>query len=259
VTIDFPIYGAEKSFRKALISRVGGLINRDNNKNNGRMSVRSLENISFELNDGDRLGLVGHNGAGKSTLLRVLAGVYEPVTGSVEIEGKVSSLLNSAPGIDGEDTGYENIMSCGLHLGMTKKEIIQKTPDIESFAELGEYLSVPVRTYSSGMSVRLGFAIATSINPEILILDEGIGAGDARFASAAQKRIDSLLSRTKMLILASHSTDLIRQNCNKAALLHGGKLKMIDSVDNVLNAYNKLNEITSSGSIESIGALSLPE
>ncbi len=254
--MDFPIYGAEKSFRKALFSRVGGLINRDGQASNGRISVRSLDDVSLDLYDGDRLGLVGHNGAGKSTLLRVLAGVYEPVSGSIRINGKVSSLLNTSPGLDTEDTGYENIMSCGLHLGMTKEEILRKTPAIENFAELGEYLSLPVRTYSAGMMVRLGFALATSIDPEILILDEGIGAGDARFAEAAQHRINSLLERSRILILATHSPDLIRKNCNKALLLHGGRVKMLDSVDTVLSAYAELNDQTSTGAAGSSGVLS---
>ena len=136
------------------------------------------------INHGDQLGILGHNGAGKSTMLRVLAGIYQPSQGSISIEGRVSPLFTTSPGLAVDDTGYENIVTCGLLLGMTRDEIERKLPEIEAFTELSDYLALPVRTYSSGMLVRLGFAIATAIDPEILLLDEGLGAGDARFASA---------------------------------------------------------------------------
>lgn len=238
VIVDFPIYGAEKSFRSALKAATGGLIRKEKNQGD-RVTVRALENISLHLHHGDRLGIIGHNGAGKTTLLRVCAGVYEPTQGQVFFDGHVSALFNTAPGLDPDDTGYENIYSCGLFLGMTYEEITRKLSDIEEFCGLGEYLSLPVRTYSAGMSMRLGFALATSIDPEILVLDEGLGAGDAKFAEKAQKRVDALIDRTSILVLASHSDSLIQTFCNKAILMESGKIIREGAVDEVLEAYNQ--------------------
>jgi ABC-type polysaccharide/polyol phosphate transport system ATPase subunit len=201
--------------------------------------VRALDGLSFTLQNGDRLGLIGHNGAGKSTLLKVLAGVYKPDSGSMRIEGRVSPLFNSAPGLDPDDNGYENIMTCGLFLGMTAEEINRKLPDIVAFCELGEYLDLPVRTYSNGMVARLGFAIATSIDPDILLLDEGLGAGDAAFAERAEARMKALIQRTRILVLASHSDALITGMCNRAMLLEKGGLIAIGPVDDILDRYHK--------------------
>lgn len=241
VTVDFPIYGAQKSFRSALRSATGGLIRREG-ANQQHVTVRALDGSSLTIKHGDRLGIIGHNGAGKSTLLRVCAGVYEPSQGRVHIEGKVSPLFNVSPGMDHDDTGYENIITCGLYLGMTREEIARKTPDIEAFSELGEYLSLPVKTYSTGMLTRLGFAIATAIDPEILVLDEGLGAGDARFAEKAKRRVDALIERSSILILASHSDALIQSFCNRAILMQSGRITAEGKVDEVIEAYRKLNQ-----------------
>ena len=241
VTVDFPIYGAQKSFRSALRSATGGLIRREGG-NQQRVTVRALDDSSLTIKHGDRLGIIGHNGAGKSTLLRVCAGVYEPSQGRVHIEGKISPLFNVSPGMDHDDTGYENIITCGLFLGMTPEEIVRKTPDIETFSELGEYLSLPVKTYSTGMLTRLGFAIATAIDPEILVLDEGLGAGDARFAEKAKRRVDALIERSSILILASHSDALIQSFCNRAILMQSGRITAEGKVDEVIEAYRKLNQ-----------------
>lgn len=238
VTVDFPIYG-HHSFRTALLSRAGGLIRREGRKSD-RVTVRSLDDVSLTISHGDRVGLIGHNGAGKSTLLRVLAGVYEPIMGKITVEGGISPLLNTSPGLNTDDTGYENILTCGLYLGMTKEEIRQKTPEIEQFTELGEYLSLPVRTYSSGMLARLGFAIATSVNPEILLLDEGLGAGDARFVERAKKRVDALIARSSILVLASHADSLIKSMCNKAVLMNHGRVIAVGETDSVIGEYHRL-------------------
>ena len=196
VIVDFPIYGLQKSLRKAIFSRVvGGTLAREEKGN--RVYVRAVNNLSIELKDGDRLGLIGHNGAGKTTALRVFAGIYLPSQGHISINGRVSTLFNTSPGLDMDDTGYENIYTCGMFLGMSKEEITAKLPDIEEFSELGRYLSLPVRTYSTGMLTRLGFAVATTIDPEILVLDEGLSAGDARFAERAAQRVETLIKRTK--------------------------------------------------------------
>jgi ABC-type polysaccharide/polyol phosphate transport system ATPase subunit len=168
-----------------------------------------------------------------------MAGVYEPVSGSIEINGHVSPLFNVSPGLDIDDTGYENIMTCGLFLGMTREEIERKTPEIAEFCELGEYLDFPVRTYSTGMISRLGFAIGTALDPEILLLDEGLGAGDARFAERVKRRVDSLIERASIMVLATHGDALIKSMCNKAVLMEGGRLVLFGDVDEVLDLYHR--------------------
>ncbi len=239
VCVDFPIYDSDRSLRKLLFrSRVGGIVRNDGSRRN-RITVRALDNLSLELHEGDRLGLIGHNGAGKSTLLRVLSGGYRPSCGAVEIDGEVASLLALGVGFDVEDTGLENIYTGCLYLGMKPSQIRQKTEEIAEFTELGEYLSMPVRTYSSGMQVRLSFAIATALEPDILLLDEVLGAGDAQFMIKAQQRIERLMSRASLLVLASHSDDVIRQFCNKAVLLRAGRIEEFGAVESTLAAYEK--------------------
>jgi ABC-type polysaccharide/polyol phosphate transport system ATPase subunit len=229
------------SFRNELFTRAaGGLIRRDG-RHKKRVTVRALENVSLEIRHGDRLGVLGHNGAGKSTLLRVLAGVYTPTYGRITIDGRVSPLFNTSPGLDMEDTGYENILTCGLFLGMTREEIRRKTSDIAEFSELGDYLALPVRTYSTGMLTRFGFSIGTSIDPEILLLDEGLGAGDARFAEKVRTRVDSLIGRSSILVLASHSEDMLRSMCNRAIVLNSGGLVMVGQIDEVIDRYREMN------------------
>ena len=238
--IDFPIYGSShRSLRQTLFARTGGLIRHERTGRQKRIVVRALDDISFTLRNGDRLGLIGHNGAGKSTLLKVIAGVYTPDAGSIRIEGRVSPLFNSAPGLDPDDNGYENIKTCGMFLGMSSEEIDRKLLDIVDFCELGEYLDLPVRTYSTGMVARLGFAIATAIEPDILLLDEGLGAGDARFAARAEARMQSLIQRTRILVLASHSDALIKSMCNRAILLEKGRLIAIGPVDEIISRYHQ--------------------
>jgi ABC-type polysaccharide/polyol phosphate transport system ATPase subunit len=240
VSIDFPIYGARhRSLRQTLFGRTGGLIRHEGAGRQHRVIVRALDDVSFALRNGDRLGLIGHNGAGKSTLLKVLAGVYTPDSGSIRIEGSVSPLFNSAPGLDPEDNGYENIKTCGMFLGMSLEEIDRKLPDIAEFCELGEYLDLPVRTYSTGMVTRLGFAIATAIDPDILLLDEGLAAGDARFAARAEGRMHALIQRTRILVLATHSDGLIKAMCNRAVLMEKGRIIEIGPVDDILNRYRE--------------------
>jgi homopolymeric O-antigen transport system ATP-binding protein len=240
VTIDFPIYGtSHRSLRQTLFGRTGGLIRHEGQGRQQRVVVRALDAVSFTVQNGDRLGLIGHNGAGKSTLLKVLAGVYTPDSGSIRSEGRVSPLFNAAPGLDPDDNGYENIKTCGMFLGMSSQEIDRKLPDIANFCELGEYLELPVRTYSTGMVARLGFAIATAIEPDILLLDEGLGSGDARFAARAEARMQALIQRTRILVLASHSDVLIKSMCNRAILLEKGRLLQIGPIDEVLKRYHE--------------------
>jgi len=241
VTLRYPIIGADqKSFRSAMFSRSGNNIE----KKNGRISVTALRGLSLDFQENDRVGLVGLNGAGKSTLLRVIGGIYLPSEGTVEVEGHVSCLFNYNMGMDPDDTGYENIRLIGMYFGMTPEEISERTDEIAEFTELGDFLRMPVRTYSSGMITRLSFAIATAIKPDILLLDEGFGTGDARFAERAVSRVTSLIDRTPIVVLASHSDDLIRDMCNQAVLLDHGTLVDRGDVDTILGRYHDLCEET---------------
>ncbi len=243
ITVQYPVYGSQKTIRSALAARVGGIVQREARHN--RVTIQALHNVSLEINHGDRVGILGPNGAGKSTLLRVLAGVYEPLAGRVLIEGRVSPLFNTSPGLDVDDTGYENIITCGLFLGMTREEIERKTSEIAEFSELGEYLALPCRTYSTGMMARLGFSIATALDPEILLLDEGIGAGDARFAAKVEQRTNALIRRANILVLGTHSESMLRAWCNKAVLLLSGQVVTMGEPDDVIEAYHRLIEMPS--------------
>src|ERR1700675_2689751 len=215
VRVDFPIYGAQRSLRTAIFQRAtGGLIYREG-KRQERVVVRALNNVSLHLEEGDRLGLIGHNGSGKSTLLKVLAGIYEPVAGRLMVDGRVTPLFDMMPGLDVEDTGYENIFTAGMLLGIPRDQLEKKIPEIEEFCELGEYLTLPVRTYSAGMTMRLGFAIVTALDPGILLMDEGFGTGDLRFTERAAERMNDFLGRSRIVVLASHSEAMIRSICNK--------------------------------------------
>jgi ABC-type polysaccharide/polyol phosphate transport system ATPase subunit len=238
VSVEFPIYGAHRSLRKALFERAtGGLIVEDPRRKD-RVIVQALTDISLDLHEGDRLGLIGHNGAGKSTLLRTLAGVYEPVSGRIFVNGKITPLFEMLPGVDPEDSGYENVITAGALFGLQNDEIQRIILDVEEFSELGEYMGLPVRTYSQGMMTRLGFAFATSMEPGILLLDEGIGAGDARFADRAAERLESFIGRSRIVVVASHSNQLIRQMCNKAAFMHAGRIAMLGPVEEILEVYD---------------------
>jgi homopolymeric O-antigen transport system ATP-binding protein len=243
IVVEFPIYGTERSWRKDLLSRtrlsgIGAGAIRHSGEGNKHITVRAIDGIDLVAEHGDRLGLIGANGAGKSTLLRALAGVYRPLSGRVTVEGEVSPLFDVMPGLDFDDTGYENIVTCGMFLGMSHAEAVHKIPEIEAFSELGEYLSLPVRTYSAGMMTRFGFAIATSLHPEILLLDEGLSAGDARFAERAARRIEELIGRSSILVLATHSDAMVRQMCNKAVLMDKGRVVARGTVDHVLTIYH---------------------
>lgn len=240
VSLEYPIIDTERSFRKALFSHaVGGIIGQ--NRNEKKPHIRALNNINLDIRKGDRLGLVGHNGAGKTTLIKLLGGVLEPTEGEMSITGSTATLVTQGLGVDAEDTGYENIKLCGLYLGMSPKEIAEKTKEIADFTELGDFLHLPVKTYSTGMIVRLSFAITTAISPEIMIMDEGIGAGDARFAKKAQERFDQMVGASKIIVLASHSPSLIAQMCNKAALMAHGEIVEMGTVEEIQRAYDKMN------------------
>lgn len=238
--VDFPVFGAAKNLRLSLIGGLTGGKILPKSLQTKAIVVKALEDINLELKSGDRIGLVGHNGAGKSTLLRVLAGVYQPTRGTIRIEGRITPLLNQTPGVEQEDTGYENIITVGMLLGMTLNEITEKAPEIVEFSGLGDYIHLPMRTYSSGMQARLGFSVCTSLDPGILLLDEGIGAADAQFAEKASQRVKSLVEKTEILIVASHSDAMIESMCDRAALIHHGRLLELGPVAGVLKSYHQV-------------------
>jgi len=234
--VDFPIYNANsRSLKNRLLNvATGGQLNTDAQ---GRVLVRALEGLTFTLNDGDRVGIVGHNGAGKSTLLRLLSGVYFPSAGSVRIEGEVGSLIDISLGIDHEATGRENIYIRGSLLGMSKKTISAQLEEIIEFSELGDFVDMPVRTYSTGMHLRLAFAVSTIVQPEILLMDEWLSVGDEGFKLKAKLRMNDLVRKTNILIIASHSKEQILQTCNRAIWLEHGKIVMDDDAAKVATAY----------------------
>ena len=235
VCVDFPIYNAKnRSLKNTVMQAATG----------GKVSfgaegtiIRSLDDVSFTLKDGDRVGLVGHNGAGKSTLLRALSRVYEPTSGYAQIEGEIGSLVDISLGIDAEATGRENIFIRGALLGLRRKEIENRFDEIVEFSELGSFVDMPVRTYSSGMHLRLAFAVATIIRPEILLMDEWLSVGDASFNAKAESRLTELVQSSRILVIASHSRELIEKTCNRALWFEHGRLKMDGTPQEVCRAY----------------------
>lgn len=229
LTVEFKVYGSSsRSLKNELLSQATG--GRIAENTDDAITVKALDNVSLEINDGDRIGLVGHNGAGKSTLLRTLAGIYKPTAGSIEIEGTIGTLIDPSAGMDPEATGIENIYLRGYVLGMTKKEIDENVDEIAEFTELGDFLHLPVKTYSAGMFSRLGFAISTAISPDILLIDEGVGAGDAGFMERINQRLNEFFFKTKIIIFASHNQQLLDEICHKNLLIDTGRLLEIKHV-----------------------------
>jgi ABC-type polysaccharide/polyol phosphate transport system ATPase subunit len=236
VHVDFPLLQAEqRSFKRLLsVPFKSGRFGVDHRE---RMVLHALKNINVTLAQGDRVALVGANGAGKSTLLRVLAGIYPPVMGRASIRGRVGALLTTGLGMRDDVSGYENIEFCLLLQGIPLKEVKKRREEIAEFTELGEYLNLHVGAYSSGMRVRLAFAISTAIDPDILIIDEIVGAGDAAFMKKAEGRMDELIQRSKILVLASHDPALVQKLCSRALWLENGEIYQDGQIDDVLGAY----------------------
>lgn len=229
LVVEFPIYGGmSRSFKTTMLrAATGGIIARDASD---RVVVRALDRVSFELREGDRVGLLGHNGSGKSTLLRVLAGAYEPVSGSLEVRGRVAAMLNIWLGMDLEATGEENIFLRATIMGLRKREVSRLIDEIAEFAELGDYLQMPLRTYSSGMAMRLAFAVSTSVSADIILMDEWLSVGDQEFSVRAQGRLRSLVDQAKIMVLASHDEHLIASVCNKVIRLDHGAVSSISAI-----------------------------
>jgi ABC-type polysaccharide/polyol phosphate transport system ATPase subunit len=238
VSVSFPIYhGGSRSLKKSLLFRgTGGHLASDANH---RIIVEALRGVSLKCEAGDRVALIGSNGAGKTTLLRVMAGIHEPAAGIVTTRGRISPMFDVGLGIDSEISGYDNIRLRGLILGLSAREIEERMDDIAEFTELGDFLDIPVRTYSTGMLTRLTFAVATCFAPEILLMDEWIVAGDAAFLVKAQHRVESFIAKASILVLASHSLDICRQWCNKAIWIERGEVKMSGDIEHVLADFVK--------------------
>jgi lipopolysaccharide transport system ATP-binding protein len=221
--IEYPVLeNSHRSLKKTVLNfSTGGKIGHDA-KNHA--TILALDNLNFEIKEGDRVGLLGHNGSGKTTLLRAMAGIYAPTNGSLEIKGRVASLLDVSMGLDQDATGYENIYLRAILDGLTPKTIKQKTNEIAEFSELGDYLHLPVRTYSSGMMMRLSFAISTSVEADILIMDEWLSVGDESFQERASKKLETLVKNAGILVIASHDSSLIDKICNKKIILEHGKI-----------------------------------
>lgn len=238
VGLNFPIYGfGSRSLKKGLLETfaIGGLLK----FTNSIVTVEALKNINLSIRDGDRIALIGHNGSGKSTLIRILAGIYEPQRGKMQVNGRIGSILDTPLGMDHEASGYENIKIRSMLLRLSREQMRALIPTIEDFTQLGSFLKMPVRTYSSGMLVRLAFALSTMLIPDILLIDEVISVGDSAFIAKAQARLEQLVYRSRILIVASHSAQELKRFCNKALWLEHGTMKMYGPLDDVSFAYQE--------------------
>ena len=235
-SVVLPIFNSSsRSITNTLVSAAtGGALTA---QKGGHVSIEALKNLDLEIVSGDRLGIIGHNGSGKSTLLRLLTGIYEPSSGSIQRSGSISSLVDISLGINPESTGRENIFLRGKLLGLSKKEIDTKIEEIIEFSELGDYINLPVRIYSSGMLLRLAFAVSTSITADILIMDEWLSVGDGSFGERASKRLQDLVDNSEILVIASHNKSLIEQTCNKVVWLEHGVIKKTGPVSEITSEY----------------------
>lgn len=232
VSLSYPIYGSDaRSLKASVVSMAtGGTLGKDHRK----IKVDALQDISFELQKGDRLALFGHNGAGKSSLLRILAGIYQPTRGKIKIQGESNCLFDIMLGMDMELNAYANIKIRGIMMGLSAKQIKEITPQIEEFAELGGFMGVPIKTYSAGMKVRLAFAVATSIPSPILLIDEVINAGDSAFMKKAHQRMKNFVHQSDILVLSTHDHMTATEFCNKALWLEKGRIKEAGPIAQVL-------------------------
>ena len=235
VSVDFPLYhGNARSLKKTALAVAGRRLGQDAQH---RVVVRALREVSFALRPGDRLGLIGSNGAGKTTLLRTLAGIYEPVGGRVVIEGSMNVLLDPNLGMNPDLTGRENIMLRAQYNGLDSARIRRLEVDVQEFAELGDFLDLPLRIYSSGMVVRLGFALATAIRPQVLLMDEWFLAGDANFLDKASARLEQMVREAEILVLSSHQHATLATWCTRLLWLEQGRIRDDGPPEEVLERY----------------------
>lgn len=235
VSVDFPLYhGNARSLKKLLLKTVSGRVGADDKH---RVVVQALRDVSFRLGSGDRLGLIGSNGAGKTTLLRTLGGIYEPVHGKIRVDGSINALLDTSLGMNPDLTGRENIMLRAKYAGIDRAGALRLEADVRDFADLGEFMDLPVRIYSSGMVVRLGFGLATAIRPQVLLMDEWFLAGDAVFMEKARGRLEDMVKGAEILVLSTHSPGVILDWCNRVIWLDQGRVRDDGPAGDVLERY----------------------
>ncbi|MDF1647018.1 MAG: ABC transporter ATP-binding protein [Legionellaceae bacterium] len=244
VSLDYLIKTGSDSLKKTVVHLCNGLLGRNIKEKKTLLkndSFRALNDINLQFNKGDRVGLLGRNGAGKSSLLRVLARVYQPSFGQVKIDGSVSSLFDIHLGFNNEATGYENIINLGIMRGWSRQQARSVVGEIEQFTELGDFLNKPVRTYSSGMQMKLAFAVATSTVPDIMLVDEVIAVGDSVFMEKARERILNLVNQVHILVLTSHATEIIERFCNKVVVMDAGQIKYIGDCQAGIKFYEAMH------------------
>ncbi|OUJ12998.1 ABC transporter ATP-binding protein [Acetobacter sp. DsW_063] len=239
LAISFPLYHGDarslkKTVRRSLDGKLSGRFTQDRRE---RVLVQALKGISFSLQRGERLGLIGGNGAGKTTLLRALAGIYEPLEGQVLVKGRVGALLDTSLGMNDDMSGRENIRLRGLFHALGEVAIQEIERDVETFADLGPFLDLPIKTYSSGMRVRLAFGLATAIMPQVLIMDEWFMAGDASFRERAKQRMIGLVEGAEILVVSSHQPEIMQEWCTRLLWMDQGQVRMDGPTDDVLDAY----------------------
>ena len=212
--------------------------------------VKAVQNVSFDVDHGTTIGIIGANGAGKSTLMRAVAGILPPTSGRIEVHGRVSTLLSLGVGFNAQLSGKENVTLGGLAAGLTRKQVQERYEEIEAFAELGEgFMEMPMRTYSSGMFARVAFAVAVHMDPDILLIDEALSAGDAKFKTKAADKMKELVTNSRTMFLVSHAMSSVRELCNDCIWLHKGKLMMRGEPNEVIQAYTKFLQV---GEAESV-------
>ena len=232
LTIEFPLYHmAARSLKKRLLAKAAIRVRTDAAN---RVVVSALRNLDFQINKGERVALVGHNGAGKSTLLRTIAGIYEPVGGRLTVQGEIGSLIDPGAGMDVDSTGRENIRLRGLYRSMNDAQIAKLEENAAAFSGLGEFLDVPVRGYSAGMQLRLAFAMATAMEPQVLLMDEWFMAGDADFMARAEDRLAQLVSGADILVIATHDMGVVRRWCSRVIRLEAGRIVADGTVEEIL-------------------------
>ena len=227
LTVRYPVFDARHRTLKGSIKLAatgGSIFVKNSKKLLGATYIEALHDISFELQGGSRLGIFGHNGSGKTTLLKVLAGIYPPISGTLEVSGTIGSFVDITSGVEGDLSGYDNIYIRGLMMGHSRADIDRKVDCIIEFSGLGEFIYMPIRTYSSGMWARLAFSIATSFHSDIVLLDEWLSVGDEIFQKRAQERLTSVVDLAAVLVLASQSLDLLKSQCDQIIVLEHGRI-----------------------------------
>lgn len=241
VSLDFPVYSnTGRSLKKQLFK--SNIFKRVTEIDSSHIAVNALKNLNIRFNSGDRIGVVGKNGAGKSTFLRVLNGIYQPSSGNLKVDGTLNALIDIGLGLDSEATGRENIVLQGLLLRMPYEEILSKVDEIIEFSELGEFIDLPISSYSSGMLLRLAFSIYTASAPNILVMDEWLSVGDLVFQRKAEKRLLDIVETSEIVIMASHSEELIRAISNRVIWFDNGQIVRDGDPDVVCNEYFHQND-----------------